>query len=120
MSVALKHTELWKKIDPMDPEAVELVEALNLFSGVRTISSCCGHGRDTFSIWFVVEDLESLPPILYHIDGCHSGVYGWAVEVTTDCAMSPVKFRLDSTSRGEQAYSEAQQIAKFIEDKLCL
>lgn len=107
-------------VEEMDPEVIELVEALNLFPGIKTVESCCGHGKDTFNIWFEADDLESLPLVLWHIDGCHSGVCGWTVEVTTDCGMSPVHFRLGSSVKGEQAYSEAKQIAKFIKDELCL
>ncbi len=98
----------------LDPEVVELIEAMNKFPGVETISSCCGHGKDVFNIWFVVEDLEDLPELLYCVDVCHNGVYGWSVEVTTDCGASPVHFRLHSKSQGEMAYLEAIKIAEFM------
>jgi hypothetical protein len=98
----------------LDSEVVELVNALNTFPGVETTSSCCGHGNDVFNIWFAVDDLDDLPEMLYHIDVCHSGVGGWSVEVTTDCGMSPVHFRLHSETKGEAAYSEATKLAKIM------
>ena len=98
----------------LDPEVVDLVNALNTFPGVSTTSSCCGHGNDVFNIWFVVECLENLPELLYCIDGCHSGIYGWNVEVTTDCGMQPVSFRLHSEALGNKAYAEAIKLADFI------
>jgi hypothetical protein len=99
---------------PLNPEVAALVEALNTFDGVETISSCCGYGKDVFNIWLIVEELDALPELLWHIDGCHTGVYGWGMEVTTDCAGSPVHFRLHSEAKGEQAYSEAVKIAEYM------
>ena len=98
----------------LDPEVVELVNAINMFAGVETVSSCCGHENDVFNIWFIVDDLNDLPGPLWCIDVCHSGVPGWNVEVSTDCAMMPVKFRLHSKAKGEQAYLEAIKIAEFM------
>jgi len=101
-------------MEKLDPEVKELVEALNTFHRVKTIESCCGHGKDVINIWFTVKDLENLPQVLWYIDKCHNGIPGWSVEVTTDCAMSPVHFRLSSSTKGKQAYAEAAEIAKFI------
>ena len=105
-------------VEEMDPEVIELVKALNLFPGIKTVESCCGHGKDTFNIWFAADDLKRLPQVLWYISGCHNGIYGWAVEVTTDCSMRPVKFRLGSSSKGKAAYAEAEQIAKFIRGRV--
>ena len=98
----------------LDPEVTELVKAINLFPGIKTIESCCGHGKNVFNIWFVANDLTDLPGVLYYVDKCHNGIPGWSVKVTTDCGMSPVHFRLSSSTRGEQAYLEAKKIAKFM------
>lgn len=103
-----------KDIPTIDKEVIELCDAMNRFKGVTTFESCCGHGDYPFRVWFVVDSLESLPPLLYFFDGCHSGIYGWTVKVTTDCAMSPVHFCACSKLMGEGAYYESTEIARYL------
>lgn len=97
----------------MDPEVISLCDAMNEMSGIRTVESCCGHDRDNFLIWFYADSLESLPELLYWLDGCHSGFYGWRVTVKTDCAMSPATFLVEGP---QGAYHQADAIAKIIHD----
>jgi hypothetical protein len=82
----------WVPPPDLDPECLKLCEALNALPGVRTFESCCGHGANPFCIWFNVENLETLPRVVYYTSPCHSGVRGWRVEARTDCGMSPVSF----------------------------
>lgn len=96
----------------MDVECISLCDAVNKLQGLRTISSCCGHNKDPFSIWFIAEDLKHLPPLLYYLSSCHCGFWGWRVLVTTDCAMSPVNFKIEGNIG---AYDEANKIAQLIE-----
>ena len=102
--------------DTLDPEVLELVNALNTFPGVRTIESCCGHGSNVFNIWFVVEGLKELSGVLYHVASCNSGIYGWNVAVADDCSCggSPIHFKLYSKTKGGVAYSEATKIAEIM------
>ena len=53
----------------MDKECVKLCEALNGINGIQTIESCCGHGKDSFLIWFEAKKVEDLPPVLYYFEG---------------------------------------------------
>ena len=46
--------------DNMDTECIPLCNALNCLPGVDTISSCCGHGIDPFSIYFKCDSKLSL------------------------------------------------------------
>ena len=101
----------------MDAECISLCEAMNRFKGIQTFESCCGHGKDVFCIWFSVESLEVLPALLYFFTRCQTcgpghGVNSWLVRVTTDSAMSSVVFCVESTSVGDEAYVEAETIAK--------
>jgi hypothetical protein len=57
--------------------------------------------------------MKSLTPLLYWIDGCHSGRYGWRVIVYTDCGSGELFFRLEGP-KGEQAYDDAKHIAALI------
>jgi hypothetical protein len=52
----------------LDPECVELVEAMNNFDGIRTTCSCCGHGKTPFRIFFLADSLDALRPLLYAVD----------------------------------------------------
>lgn len=101
----------------MDPECVAICDAINRIPGLYTIESCCGHGDRTFSVWFKVEDPERFPVLLYYIVPCHVG-FRWNCLVHTDCAMSPPTYRIESVSRGNEAYLEAERIAKEINSYL--
>lgn len=106
--------QLWPPVD-MDPECVLLCTAMNTMPGIRTVESCCGHGREDepYRIWFEAADLASLPPLLYWFMGCHCGFYGWRVMAKTDCAASPVYFMVEGPVG---AFSEADEIAALILD----
>lgn len=54
--------------DDVDLECVALCEALNLWLGIQTVESCCGHGKRNFHIWFRAESLSDLPDVLYWFD----------------------------------------------------
>lgn len=97
----------------IDIECIALCDAINLFPGIQTLESCCGHGEKSFRIWFSADNLEALPTVLYYFDGCHCSFYGWHVVATTDCGMSPVKFMVEGPI-GKDAYQEAKVIAKLM------
>lgn len=101
----------------IDPEVIALCEAMNKLPGIHTIGSCCGHGQEPFQIWFVADNLEALPPLLYWFDACHCGRYGWQVIAYTDCGMCPVRFRVEGPV-GDDAYSDALEITRLIEQYL--
>lgn len=97
--------------DDIDLECRALVSVMNRFPGIRTIESCSGYGRHLMRIFFLATP-EALPTLVYWFSACHSGVHGWRVTVSTDCARSPVTFCAESTSVGAQAHREAVQIAE--------
>lgn len=99
----------------IDAECQSLVAAMNAFSGIRTVESCCGHGERPFRIWFVVDDLSDLPPLLYWTDVCHTRCGGWCVTVETDCGMSPVVFKLEGPVG---AFGDAETMARLMQEYL--
>ena len=101
----------WVVPTGMDTECIELCRAMNKVPGIRTIESCCGHGKTPYHIWFKANRLTSLPALLYWFMGCHCGFYGWKVQATTDCGCSPVTFMLEGPVG---AFKEAEDIAKLI------
>jgi hypothetical protein len=50
----------------MDAEVVSLCDALNACPGIITFESCCGHGKDPFSIYFYATD----PVGLFFVTRC--------------------------------------------------
>lgn len=107
----------WNIPVDLDPECLQLCTALNGIEGIRTIESCCGHGKGPFKIWFLPRDLEALPELLYWFSACHCGFYDWQIVVSTDCVMSDASFCIKGP-KGEEAYKEANKIAKLIENYL--
>ena len=101
----------------MDNESSELCKAINLFPGIRTIESCCGHGHTPYRVWFVAKNLKVLPRLIYYFAACHCGFVGWKVEVITDCGMSPVAFLLEGPI-GQQAYDESKVLAELLQREI--
>ena len=99
----------------MDPESIELCQALNLFEGIKTIESCCGHGDRPYKIWLTADRLSCLPPMLYWLDPCHNGHGGWSVVVTTDCGMSPVVFRITGPCMNDGGHEQGVKIAGLMQ-----
>ena len=116
--VFLKWANLCDDEPGIDIECLSLCEAINKFHGAKTISSCCGHGHSPFRIWFEIESLDNLAPIIYYFDNCHSGCHGWNVIAKTDCSMQRAKFMVESSKKGEEAYKEAAKIAIIMEEWL--
>lgn len=52
----------------IDPECIIPCRAMNRLPGITTVESCCDHNKRAFKIWFVVDNLAALPPLLYWID----------------------------------------------------
>lgn len=101
----------------VDKELVNLVKAMNRFPGIRTIESCAGHGDNGARIWFTPKSIEDLPAMLYCFDRCHSGCH-WPVYISTDCSADHVTWMVESLVKGEEAYQEADKIAKYMEKHL--
>ena len=103
----------------MDPECIDLCKAMNLYPGIQTEESCCGHGKDDgeYHIWFRAINFEALPNLLYWFMGCHTGFYHWYCKVRTDCAASPAFFCIVGPT-GEAGYYESKKIAEYLKEDL--
>lgn len=108
-----QHLDPCKYGKDMDSECVKLCDAINSIPGLITYESCCGHGKDTFRIWFTAKSMKCLRILLYYCMPCHVG-FCWDVVAYTDCSMKPVRFCVRSKSVGDEAYREASLIASKI------
>ena len=104
---------IWVPPTDLDPEVLSLCQAMNAFSGIFTTSSCCGHGREPFGVYFMAESLDALPELLYWFDACHSGQYGWSVRAYTDCSADHVSFVAEGPCGG---YEAAEAIARHMRE----
>lgn len=91
----------------IDPEVIELCDAINKFKKIKTWVSCCGHGKDPFVIGCHSDtEIDSLP--LQHIIQKYSN---WSIinkgydfqNLYTFAIQGPVG-----------AYGESNKIAEFI------
>jgi hypothetical protein len=77
----------------MDPECVQLCDALNALPGIRTFESCCGHGQHEFCVWFFADQVQSLLPLEQSINR-----WEWTIKAShVDCP-TRVVFLLEGTS----------------------
>src|SRR3990167_2739360 len=97
-----KRSSGWVPPIDIDKEVVSLCKAINdNFKGIKTTESCCGHGKKQLKIYFSVDEIEKLAPLLYWLDGCHTNIYGWKVFAITDCVGKETTFVIESDSRSE-------------------
>ena len=101
----------WNPPTDLDPECLALCLALNQLSGIRTISSCCGHDQHPYRVFLVADSFDALVPVAYYVQECHGGVVDWKLLAETDCAMSPLRFVVEGP-RGD--YQGAEAIARGI------
>ena len=93
----------------LDPEVVPLVVAMNGCVGIKTTSSCCGHGESPIRVAFEATDLDVLLPLVYLACPFHVN-HRWRVLVFGDPTRRPY-FVLESTARGSEAYGVARELA---------
>jgi hypothetical protein len=102
-----KWAKLCKGESGIDIKCLKLCEAINRFPGTETISSCCGHNKDRFMIFFKTKYIKSLFNILQFFDG----YYDWIITVQTNGFI--VYFMIEG-SKGKKSYKEAEQITKLM------
>lgn len=95
--------------DRMDPECIAICDAINLIPGIRTVDSCCGHGKFPFSVYMYADDARYTAIILFYVME-----HRWNMRLRTDCTMYPPYIVLDSEEVGEKAYEQASDIAEDI------
>ena len=104
----------WKAPADLDRECFELCASINeTFTSIQTTESCCGHGKEPFSVWMDVRRGASrqLACLLYCIDDCHVGVPGWQCIVRADCMFGGPFYSIVGPV-GD--YAGARKIAAFI------
>jgi hypothetical protein len=103
----------------MDEEVIPLCDALNSLIGITTIESCCGHGKETFTIFFRVQNYKQG---LFFLTRCADPRY-W--EYGNDWSLTlrvgdipyednednlPIVYLLESKVMGDEAYKQAESL----------
>lgn len=100
----------------IDPECRPLCLALNKIEGIKTLESCCGHGRGTFRIFFFAQGMDALYGVTCLIDDPQ-----WQITVCGGYGFSgkTAYFMLESLGvEGERAYEASYRLAKDIEEEI--
>ena len=115
-------------IPKIDPEVINLVNAINTVPGLETTESCCGHGKESFIIFFRCNKSSNLTPVARSVDRRYSKhghgpgpqYIGWRLLLQmNDNPADPITFLLTSWDNyGETAYSEANLLAARIHKEL--
>lgn len=105
----------WVRPRGMDKECVPLCRAMSRVPGIKTHSSCSGHGLGPFVVFFRADKVESLYLVARCLDrryGCPSKQWQCVVLDNDTVETQPVTFMVSSgTIRGERAYRHAEVIA---------
>lgn len=100
--------------DNIDQECISICNAINRFPTMRTIESCCGHGKNDFFVAFEVSNLNALGVLLKTIDPDEDGVDGWRVFAMRSNISGSVYFILESFWKWGESYEKANKIAELL------
>ena len=103
-------------IDELDIEVKDLVTVLNLFDGMHTIGSCCGHGEDPLWVDIQFSNIKLLGMLCKII----STKFTYDFILTTHYGLintniSHPIFKLQTAALGEEAYKKAKELTKELE-----
>jgi len=106
--------------EEMDPQCIELCDAMNCLPGITTFESCSGHGALAFTIWF--KKSYNWDEGLFFLTRCADGRYWkygheWRIELSVGDQFEdnhlPVNYALHSDNvRGEEAYEQAKDLVE--------
>lgn len=99
----------------MDTECIKICNYFNSLPGVKTSSSCCGHGSKTFSVFFECTDWRSLSFLGRCIDQRYFK-YGNDIEIclsNSDVNDNFAVFELHTiSSMGDAAFEKISSLCK--------
>lgn len=94
----------------MDAECIPLCDALNAFESVETTSSCCGHDKRPFRIFFRCSSLETLRVLCREISSS-----AWRIEAAWTNGNDLLSFMLEARRDGpwvDHLVQNLREIAK--------
>lgn len=109
------HFDLYRDYDitELDPEVKELVFALNKFEGMKTVSSCCGHGKIPLHIYILFSKFLPLCFLAKVINNKFREDFILTTRKNvSNNHVSNIIMALETTAIGEEAYQKASELAK--------
>ena len=103
-------------INELDPEVKSLVNVLNKFEGIKTVTSCCGHNEFPLQVTIQFSDIHMIcliAKVLYmkfNRDFILSTKYN-----IVNNNLDRVLLDLYTTAIGEEAYQKAEELTKELE-----
>jgi hypothetical protein len=104
--------------DPdLDPECLQLCLALNRLDDIQTTCSCCGHGKEKFSVWFQVSNLNSRSLLLLSklLCGCKYD-FNFDLKIYYNDTFETIYFCIKSKTIDINNFILANQLAQTIND----
>jgi len=106
----------------MDEECIPLCDAINDIPGLKTIESCCGHGKSPFRIYTEGKSVHhrNFLILMRALDRRYGGPWEWQIQlIMNDMTEDPMHVLISSgSSVGEAAYRQSLQIIDNIKDHL--
>lgn len=103
----------------MDAECIPLCDAMNSIKGIRTVESCCGHGKTSFDVWFKLDKkyFENLHIIARITCIRYGGFSNWTCTPYCDDIYKSNKLTFELSSgiaKGKKAYDQADKMVENI------
>jgi hypothetical protein len=104
--------------DPdLDPECLQLCLALNRLDDIQTTCSCCGHGKQKFSVWFQVSNLNSKSILLLSKLLCgYKYFFQFDLQIHHNDTFETIGFCIKSKTTDVKSFILANQLAQTIND----
>lgn len=102
--------------DELDPEVTNLVNTLNLFENIETISSCSGHNINPLWVEIQFSSLQALCLLLKII--YEKFPFDFVLKTTpgeVDCKLDKAKLKLLTIKIGQEAYQKAEELVKELQ-----
>jgi len=113
--------KLGKKLEydnNMDKETIELCNVINSVKGLETEESCCGHGKESFIIFFMSysdKGLFFLSRCVNHRYWKYGHLWNISMEIGDDLKNGklPISYVLSSNKvKGKEAYKQAKDLVE--------
>lgn len=101
----------------LDSEAVDLLLVLNRIPGLRTVESCCGHGRTAFQVWFQAHS-RGLTLLALAANGDWPHGERWGIREWENGTDPPDLYVLESRDKGVSAYGQAEHLRRLVLEAL--
>lgn len=102
-------------ITELDPEVVNLVNALNKMQGLETVGSCSGHGKSKLFVDIRFESFKAIQSLINIIIRHFNTEFNLSTTPSLMCnSKKDVLLQLSTNSIGESAYKSADLLSELI------